>query len=100
MMNVQLSLLEVSSTPTGVPVELWNLFCADADAIRATGRKHYSARCICEAIRHSYALRNRGAEYLLNNNLIPVMARAYMVLRDCPRFFETREKHYMNSEAA
>jgi hypothetical protein len=99
-MATQLPLLEVSSTPTGVPVEVWRLFVCEADRVRNSGRTHYSARTILEFIRHHQVINAGNRDFVVNNNWQAGIARAYMALRNCPRFFETREKHYMNSEAA
>lgn len=78
--------------PTGVPVDVWQHFVAEADSVRATGRDHYSARTIAEFIRHHRIIHSRSDGFVLNNNIVPVMARAYMALRHCPGFFETRER--------
>lgn len=96
---MQLSLLEVSSTPQGIPVDVWNLFVAEADKIRVAGRTHYSARTILEFIRHHQFVNADNREFVINNNWQSTIARAYMVLRNCPGFFETRDRHYMNEAA-
>lgn len=76
----------------GIPDDVWDLFCAEADKIRAY-RKHYSARTIAEYIRHHKTIDAGGREFVLNNNWVPIMARHYMTSRNCAGFFETRERH-------
>ena len=94
----QLSLLEVSTTPKGVPVDVWNLFVAEADRVRKSGREYYSARTILEFIRHHQVIEAGNRDFVVNNNWQATISRAYMDLRRCPKFFATRERHY--SEAA
>lgn len=69
---------------------IWLRFREEADKIRATGRTHYGARTIAEFIRHETALRERG-DFKLNNNMVPDLARLYMLVTpDSEKFFETR----------
>ena len=83
--------------PHGVPEDVWTLFIREADKVRASGRKHYGARTILEVIRHHHAVDKGDRDFTLNNNWQSAIARAYMRLRNCPGFFETRGQH---SEAA
>ena len=83
--------------PSGVPIDVWNLFVREADKVRASGRDHYGARTILEVIRHHEVIDRGNAEFKVNNNAQAAIARAYMQLRNCPGFFETRSHH---SEAA
>ena len=79
-------------TITGVPAKVWHLFVIQADAVRLSGREYYSARTIAEYLRHHRQIERGEREFIVNNNWVPVMARAYMDLRGCLGFFETREK--------
>lgn len=70
---------------------IWERFEREANAIYASGRRHYSARTIGEFIRHETALRE-GGEFKINNVRFPDMARLWLTLypeRD--GFFELRE---------
>lgn len=80
-----------SRIPPGVPIDVWQLFCAEADKVRAF-RDHYSARTIAEFIRHHRNIAAGTREFVLNNNWVPLMAREYMTSRGCWGFFEVREK--------
>jgi len=77
--------------PAGVPEEVWNLFVREADKVRASGRDHYGARTIMEVIRHHQVIDAGNREFVINNNWQADLARAYMRLRNCPGFFETRD---------
>lgn len=90
-MDCQPAIMDVG-TPSGVPQDVWCYFLVEADKVRATGRKHYSARTIAEFVRHHRFVASLGRDFVINNNIIPVMARHYMALRNCPGFFETRER--------
>ena len=92
---MQLSLL--THCPEGVPEDVWSLFVREADKVRASGRTHYGARTILEVIRHQQIIDARNREFVINNNWQASIARAYMRLRDCDGFFETRGA---DSEAA
>lgn len=96
----QLSLLEVSTTPTGVDIAVWNLFVKAADNIRAAGFRRYGARAIMEYIRFNEVVNKGNREFKVNNNQQTALSEGYMKLRNCPGFFERRKPHYMNSEAA
>jgi hypothetical protein len=91
----QLSLF--THCPQGVPEDVWTLFIREADKVRASGRKHYGARTILEVIRHHQVIDAGNRDFIINNNWQAAIARAYMRLRNCPGFFETRGHH---SEAA
>ena len=71
---------------------LWLSFYTEAERVRSTGRKHYSARTIAEVLRHNAAVRGDDPHFKINNNVIPLMARMYMTVARCPGFFETRNK--------
>lgn len=88
---MQLSLF--THCPQGVPEDVWTLFIREADKVRASGRKHYGARTILEVIRHHHAVDKGDREFTLNNNWQSAISRAYMRLRNCPGFFETRGHH-------
>lgn len=78
--------------PPGVPDDVWTLFVREADKVRATGRDHYGARTIMEVIRHHEIIDKRNREFVVNNNWQASISRAYMAMRDCPDFFEIRER--------
>ncbi len=91
MKALQLPLLDREECPRGVPHDVFALFVREADRIRNAGRTHYSARTICEYLRHHAIMEARGRDFIINNNWIPDMARAYMRMRGCYVFFEIRE---------
>lgn len=71
---------------------IWERFEREANAIYASGRKHYSARTIGEFIRHATAIAENGGEWKLNNNRFPDLARLYMALKpERDGFFELRD---------
>lgn len=78
--------------PPGIPADVWTLFVREADKVRASGREHYGARTILEVIRHHEVIDRGNAEFKVNNNIQADIARAYMRLRNCPDFFETRHR--------
>lgn len=78
--------------PSGVPADVWALFVAEADKIRRMGRDHYSARTILEFLRHHQFIDAGGREFIINNNWQAAIARQYMAVRNCPGFFETRQR--------
>ena len=78
---------------------LWLEFYTEADKVRGTGRKHYSARTIAEVLRHNAAVRGADPHFKINNNVIPMMARMYMVMCRCPGFFETRNKEKQDASS-
>lgn len=60
-------------------LHIWLRFRDEADRIRRR-RDHYSARTILEFIRHESMLYEFGqAEYKINNNSAPDLARLYML---------------------
>lgn len=87
----QLSLLDREECPKGVPHDVFALFVREADRIRNAGRTHYSARTICEYLRHHATIEAKGRDFVINNNWVPAMSRAYMRMRGCYRFFELRD---------
>ena len=84
--------LPFDAPPRGVPADVWWLFVREADKVRASGRDHYGARTIMEVIRHHQVIDAGNREFVINNNWQADLARAYMALRNCPGFFETRER--------
>lgn len=67
-------------------------FVHQADAVRARGRKHYSARTIVEVLRHESVLRETPiGEWKINDHAAPDLARLYMLIRpEAHGFFELR----------
>lgn len=88
----QLSRLDAEECPRGVPADVWALFVREADKVRRSGRTHYGARTLLEVIRHNQAVENPGREFVINNNWQADIARAYMKLRGCWKFFEIRDR--------
>jgi hypothetical protein len=86
----QLDLLDYP--PSGVPADVWSLFVREADKVRTSGRSHYGARTILEVIRHNEIVHAGNRDFVINNNWQADMARAYMRLRGCHGFFETRDR--------
>ena len=58
------------------------------------GFRHYSARTIVEVMRHRSNIREIGDKpWKINNDIVPEMARLYMILHpDQDGFFEFRER--------
>lgn len=71
---------------------IWEAFEEAANKVRARGFQHYSARMIWYSIRHETALREGPNQHgwKLNNNFSPDAARLYMLVNNCPDFFEKR----------
>lgn len=68
---------------------VWYRFETQAAAVLKR-RRHYASRTIIEYLRHETALAEVDGEYKLNNNYIGDVSRLFMMLHDCPGFFETR----------
>lgn len=58
-------------------LHVWRAFEREADRIWARGRRHYSARTLIEYLRHETALADTDAEWKINNNCAPDLARLY-----------------------
>lgn len=72
---------------------IWLRFCAEADKVWRSGRRHWSARTIIEYIRHETALAEQGGLFKLNNNFAPDMARLYAeTFPERASLFETRRQ--------
>lgn len=70
---------------------VWRAFEREADKVWSRGRRHYSARTLIEYLRHETALADASADFKINNNIAPDLARLYR-LRYPARaaLFETR----------
>lgn len=72
---------------------VWLRFAAEADKIRARGRKKYSARTIIEVLRHESALADTGEPWKLNDHNTPDLSRLYLLTRPGTEgFFEKRRR--------
>lgn len=73
-------------------LELWERFEQEANKAFLRGRKHYSARTIIHYLRHETALREAPeAEWKINNNVSPDLARLWLLLNpERDGFFELR----------
>ena len=70
---------------------VWRAFEREANRIWARGRRHYSARTICEVLRHESALAEVGSEFKIDNNCAPDLARLYALVHpERAGFFQTR----------
>lgn len=69
---------------------MWTRFDDEALRVLNRGRTHYASRTIIEVLRHETTLSEAGGDYKLNNNYIGDVSRLFMILHDCPDFFETR----------
>ena len=69
---------------------IWKAFEVQALAAWNRGRRHYSARTICEYLRHETALREAGEVWKLNNNEVPCLARLFVLLNPDKPLFEFR----------
>lgn len=71
--------------------DIWRAFEREADKVWNRGRRHYSARTLVEYLRHETTLADAGADFKINNNIAPDLARLYR-LRYPARasLFETR----------
>ena len=59
---------------------VWRAFEREASRIWNRGRRHYSARTICEVLRHESALAEVGSEWKIDNNTAPDLARLYALV--------------------
>lgn len=70
---------------------IWDDFQKLSDQMRTKGRKYYAARTVIEVMRwHSHLTDRADADYKLNNNHTPKMARLYNAICG-EEFFRTRE---------
>lgn len=70
---------------------IWDEFCSLADKMRASGRKHYSARAVLHVLRWERALKDASQlVFKINNNWSPKMARLYNESRSTD-FFHLRD---------
>lgn len=70
---------------------IWKAFEAEAARTWDRGRRHYSARTICEYLRHETALSEHEGEWKINGNAVPDLARLYGLRNpDKEGMFETR----------
>jgi hypothetical protein len=79
---------------------VWSEFVRVCDDVRKSGMKRWSARAAMEVIRYENVVKRGNAAFKVNNNQQAALARAYLNMRRCYSFFELRDRHYMNSEAA
>jgi hypothetical protein len=81
---------------------IWLAFKQEADRIWARGRRHYAARTIIEWLRHETALQEQPvAEFKINGNFVPDLARLYLVFHpERDGFFELRHHHESEARAA
>lgn len=71
---------------------VWLAFEREANRAWARGRRHYSARTIIEFLRHETALADTGADFKINGNNVPDLARLYRLRHpDRAGLFETRK---------
>lgn len=69
----------------------WIRFKAEADRIWNRGRRHYSARTIIEFLRHETLAADACAEFKINGNIVPDLARLYLLVHpERAGFFELR----------
>ncbi|MFD0738274.1 hypothetical protein ACFQZQ_03085 [Lysobacter koreensis] len=61
----------------GLNRHVWLAFEREADKVWNRGRRHYSARTLVEYLRHETALTDNGADYKINGNVVPDLARLY-----------------------
>lgn len=70
---------------------IWTAFEREANRAWARGRRTYSARTIIEYLRHETALADTGADWKINGNNVPDLARLYRLRHpDRAGLFETR----------
>lgn len=71
---------------------IWRSFKVLADKARRAGRRHYSARTIVEVLRWETEIREpAGADFKINNNAVPDLARLYNGLA-CSELFRLRDQ--------
>lgn len=56
---------------------VWIAFEREAGKVWNRGRRHYSARTLVEYLRHETALTDAGADFKINGNVVPDLARLY-----------------------
>lgn len=70
---------------------IWERFLQEARKVKIKGRVHYSARTIIEYIRHETAMADSAdADFKINNNVAPDMARLYGLVSGDNDLFELR----------
>lgn len=69
---------------------IWKAFEAEAARTWSRGRRHYSARTICEYLRHETALSEHAGEWKINGNAVPDLARLFVLLNPDKPLFEFR----------
>ncbi len=70
---------------------VWLAFEHEADRVWTRGRRHYSARTLVEYLRHETALADNGADFKINGNVVPDLARLYRLTHPARAgLFETR----------
>lgn len=70
---------------------IWRQFRRQADRLRSLGKTHGAARQIVEWMRHMTNIAEVGGEWKINNNVIPDLARLYVVMTPgAEQFFEFR----------
>lgn len=93
-----ISRLDMEECPKGVPPEIWSEFVRIADEARKAGVKRWGARSIIEIMRYENVIKRGNRDFKVNNVYQAAMARAYLRIRGCYKFFELRDRSY--SEAA
>jgi hypothetical protein len=80
-------------------LHIWTAFESEADQIRGTGRKHYSARTIIEYLRHHSAVNEVGGTWKINDHCVPYLGRLYALKKpDAKNFFEFRKINPKNRQ--
>jgi hypothetical protein len=83
----------------GIPQDVLDLFDQLADSIIAAGFDRYSARALLHRIRWHFKVEKGDREFKCNDHWTPRMARSWLLRHpERPNFFETRERHYSDTE--
>lgn len=70
---------------------VFEAFAREALRIRASGRKHYSARTIIEVLRHQSALGEQTGDWKLNDHHTPYLARLFDLVYPGESLWEKRK---------
>ena len=84
-------MMRIPYYPDDIPEEVCDLFIQYCNAVIAKGRKRYSSAAIIQRIRWHQQIEKGDADFKVNNNWTPILARWAMKIE--PRFegmFELR----------
>lgn len=80
--------------------QIWELFCRFTQEAIASGRKHYSADCVCHRIRWNTEVETSGSDVKINNNHTAYYARMFQAkYPEHAGFFRNRKRPSVDGTA-